>query len=176
VTASASQQIWLVVDQTRQMVRDSRLTRIERLYERDFVAFVRVARGIVGDRERALEAVHDGFVDAIRARASLRSEAALDAWVWRAVVNAARKARRRPLVEPAREPEPVVEPPPPHTVAPALAQLPERQRLVVFLRYYADLDYRRIAEVLDVEVGTVSAALAAAHRSVRRLMEEVEVG
>jgi RNA polymerase sigma factor (sigma-70 family) len=157
------------------MLHDSRLARIERLYERDFVAFVRVARGIVGDRERALEAVHDGFADAIKARASLRDEAALEAWVWRAVVNAARKATRRPLVEAAREQEGSVEPPALHVLAPSLAQLPERQRLVVFLRYYADLDYRRIAEVLDVEVGTVSAALAAARHSVRRLIEEVEV-
>jgi RNA polymerase sigma factor (sigma-70 family) len=157
------------------MLRDSRLARIERLYERDFVAFVRVARGILGDRERALEAVHDGFADAIRARASLHNDAALDAWVWRAVVNAARKATRRPLVEDVREPEPVMETPALHALAPSIAQLPERQRLVVFLRYYADLDYRRIAEVLDVEVGTVSAALAAAHRSVRRLMEGVKV-
>src|SRR5690348_12091266 len=153
------------------MLRDARLARIEALYERDFVAFVRVARGVVGDRERALEAVHDGFADAIRARAALRDETALEAWVWRAVVNAARKATRRPLVEAAREPEPVVEPPALRALAPSIAQLPERQRLVVFLRYYADLDYRRIAEVLGVEVGTVSAALAAAHRSVRRLME-----
>jgi RNA polymerase sigma factor (sigma-70 family) len=157
------------------MLRDARLATIERLYERDFVAFVRVARGIVGDRERALEAVHDGFADAIRARASVRDDAALEAWVWRTVVNAARKATRRPLVEAAREPEPVTEPPALRALAPSLAKLPERQRLVVFLRYYADFDYRRIAEVLDVEVGTVSAALAAAHRSVRRLMEEVEV-
>ena len=156
------------------MRRDARLARIEVLYKRDFVSFVRVARGIVGDRERALEAVHDGFADAIRARASLRDDAALEAWVWRAVVNAARKAVRRPLVEPARGLESLVEPPALRELAPSLSRLPERQRLVVFLRYYADLDYRRIAEVLGVEVGTVSASLAAAHRSVRRALEEVE--
>jgi RNA polymerase sigma factor (sigma-70 family) len=44
-----------------------------------------------------------------------------------------------------------------------LAALPERQRTVVFLRYFADLGYRTIAETLDVEVGTVSATLHAAH-------------
>jgi DNA-directed RNA polymerase specialized sigma24 family protein len=33
----------------------------------------------------------------------------------------------------------------------------------VFLRYYADLDYRSIAEALEIEVGTVSATLSAAH-------------
>jgi RNA polymerase sigma factor (sigma-70 family) len=55
-----------------------------------------------------------------------------------------------------------------------IAALPKRQRLVVYLRYYADLDYRGIAEALDVEVGTVSATLGSAHRALRRSLEEVE--
>lgn len=156
---------------------DRRITEIEALYKREFSSFVRVARGIVGDRERALEAVHDGFADAIRARATLRDDEALEAWVWRSVVNAARKATRRPLVEvSATNREPVADPPRLRELAPSLARLPERQRLIVFLRYYADLDYRRIAEVVGVEVGTVSASLAAAHRSVRLALEEVEIG
>lgn len=50
----------------------------------------------------------------------------------------------------------------------------ERQRLAVFLRYFADLDYRSIAAALDVEVGTVSATLAAAHAALRRSLQEVE--
>ena len=54
-----------------------------------------------------------------------------------------------------------------------IAALPGRQRDAVFLRYYADLDYRAIAYVLGVEVGTVSATLAAAHRSLRKKLEEV---
>jgi RNA polymerase sigma-70 factor, ECF subfamily len=156
--------------------RDRLLLEIERLYQQQFSSFVRVARAVVGDRERALEAVHDGFVDAIRSRENLRDEASLEAWVWRAVVNAARKATRRPLVEVVDHltEDPVV---PEHLqeLAPLLARLPERQRLIVFLRYYADFDYRRIAEVVGVEVGTVSASLAAAHRSVRRALEEVEI-
>jgi RNA polymerase sigma factor (sigma-70 family) len=55
-----------------------------------------------------------------------------------------------------------------------VAALPERQRLAVFLRYYADLDYRAIAQVLGVEVGTVSATLSAAHQALRRSLQEVE--
>jgi RNA polymerase sigma factor (sigma-70 family) len=155
---------------------DRLLVEIEALYRREFSAFVRVARGIVGDRERALEAVHDGFADAIRARGGLRDESALEAWVWRSVVNAARKATRRPLVEVAALAErTVVEPPSLGELAPSLSRLPERQRLMLFLRYYADLDYRSIAEIVGVELGTVSAALAAAHRSVRLMIEEVEI-
>ncbi len=96
--------------------------------------------------------------------------------MWRSVVNAARKATRRPLVETAALADvPVVEDLRLRELAPSLARLPERQRLIVFLRYYADLDYRSIAEVIGVEVGTVSASLAAAHRSVRLLLEEVEI-
>ena len=57
------------------------------------------------------------------------------------------------------------------SLSPLVAALPERQRLTVFLRYYADLDYRSIAEVLGVTVGTVSAALAAAHAALRTPLE-----
>ena len=58
-------------------------------------------------------------------------------------------------------------------LAPVVAALPERQRHAIFLRYYADLDYRTIASILGIEVGTVSATLAAAHRSIRIALEEV---
>jgi RNA polymerase sigma-70 factor (ECF subfamily) len=58
-------------------------------------------------------------------------------------------------------------------VATLVAALPERQRLVLFLRYYADLDYRRIAEILGVRIGTVSASLHAAHGTLRRALNEV---
>jgi RNA polymerase sigma factor (sigma-70 family) len=55
-----------------------------------------------------------------------------------------------------------------------IAGLPERQRLVVFLRYYADLEYREIAAALGIETGTVSATLSAAHAALRKSMAEVE--
>ena len=154
---------------------DPVLREIEELYAERFGAFVRVARAILGDRERALEAVQDGFADAIRSRATFRGDGPLEAWVWRAVVNAARKSARRPLVE-AGVPVDASEelPPAAPDVAPLVAALPERQRLAIFLRYYADLDYRAIAEILDVEVGTVSATLAKAHAAVRRSLEEVQ--
>jgi RNA polymerase sigma factor (sigma-70 family) len=54
----------------------------------------------------------------------------------------------------------------------ALALLPERQRLALFLRYYADLDYRTIAETLDVAIGTVGVTLSTAQARLRELLEE----
>jgi RNA polymerase sigma-70 factor (ECF subfamily) len=155
------------------LIRDPLLAELELLYAERFPHFLRVARAIVGDRERALEAVQDGFADAIRGRAGFRAEGPLEAWVWRAVVNAARKAVRRPLVEPVRGDDGVELSPALPEVAPLVASLPERQRLAIFLRYYADLDYRSIAAALGVEVGTVSATLAAAHAAIRKALEEV---
>ena len=55
-----------------------------------------------------------------------------------------------------------------------IAALPERQRLAVFLRYFADLDYQSIATALEIEVGTVAATLSSARLALRRSLEEVE--
>ena len=55
----------------------------------------------------------------------------------------------------------------------ALALLSERQRLVLFLHYYADLDYAAIAEALEISSGTVGATLHSARAAMRRLLEEV---
>jgi DNA-directed RNA polymerase specialized sigma24 family protein len=41
------------------------------------------------------------------------------------------------------------------------------------LRYYADLSYDQIAEVLEVRSGTVAAALNAAHTTLRNDLEGV---
>lgn len=164
-------------------VRDRRVAAIEVLYRDRFQRFLQVATAIVGDRECALEAVQDGFADALHNRAGFRSECPLEGWVWRMVVNRALKARR-PLEEPLPAELPASGNG--HTpsgnghapsgfpdVAGLVALLPERQRLAVFLRYYADLDYRSIAAVLDVEVGTVSATLSSAHTALRQALQEV---
>jgi RNA polymerase sigma factor (sigma-70 family) len=54
-----------------------------------------------------------------------------------------------------------------------IAVLPDRQREAIFLRYFADLDYGTIAEALGIEIGTVSATLGAAHRTLRKRLQEV---
>jgi RNA polymerase sigma factor (sigma-70 family) len=49
-----------------------------------------------------------------------------------------------------------------------LRQLPERQRLAVFLHYFADLPYEDVAVVLDIAPGTVAASLNAARSTLRK--------
>jgi RNA polymerase sigma-70 factor (ECF subfamily) len=145
---------------------------IEGLYRADFGCFARVATAIVGDRESALEAVQEGFADALRHSGQWAGRGPLKGWVWRCVVNRARKARRRPVPEvPADEP-PTNGGAGDSELGVRLAALPERQRLVVFLRYFADLEYREIAAALGIETGTVSATLHAAHATLRAGYEE----
>ena len=158
-------------------LRDARLREIEALYRSRFTHFVRVATAITGDQELALEAVQDAFAGAVRSLRRYRAEGALEAWLWRAVVNAAQKARLREarsgLAALPMDSRNGDEPADAGAITTAVALLPERQRLALFLRYYADLDYRHIAEALGVEIGTVSATLSAAHSSVRRALLEV---
>ena len=71
------------------------------------------------------------------------------------------------------EPEAVSDDPRRELVRSAVEQLPERQRLVLFLRYYADLDYRTIAGAVAISEGTVAATLNAAHGRLRQLLSEV---
>jgi RNA polymerase sigma-70 factor, ECF subfamily len=145
---------------------------LEALYRERYPVFLRVARATVCDEAAAADAVHDAFVQAVRNRRSFRGDGPLEAWVWRMVVNAARKRRREPAVVLTRADvaeassngfgDPV---------RAAAAALPERQRLVLFLRYYADLDYAAIAAILDVKEGTVGATLHAAHAALRQALE-----
>ncbi len=117
--------------------------------------------------------MQDGFADVIRSRDTFRGDGPLEAWVWRAVVNAARKAVRPPLVDLSAVSDSLAELPATRPdLAPLISGLPERQRTALFLRYQADLPYAAIAAVLGVEVGTVSATIAAAHNAARRALQE----
>jgi RNA polymerase sigma-70 factor, ECF subfamily len=151
------------------------LNELEALYRSRFDVFTRVATSVTGDSDRARDAVQEAFVRAVRGRRSFRRECPLEAWVWRIVINAARSAapKASPTVDEDQlaasngHPEHDVE------LRVALARLPERQRTAVFLRYYADLEYAAIGEVLGIQTGTVSATLNAAHAALRSQLEEV---
>jgi RNA polymerase sigma-70 factor, ECF subfamily len=154
--------------------RGASVAELERVYRAGFPRYVRVATAVAGDEQSGADAVHDAFVQAVRTRRSFRGEGPLEAWVWRMVVNAAKKrAGQRHVVESgetAGEHENGFGDP----VRALVAALPERQRLALFLRYYADLDYEAIAATLGVTPGTVGATLNAAHAALRRSLKEAQ--
>lgn len=155
--------------------RGASLEEIEAVYRDSAHRFRGVAAAIVRDRELARDLVQEAFASAVRRRASFRGDGPLDAWLWRTVVNAALShARRAPAASAHRVPErPLEQPERDPDLQDAVAALPERQRLAVFLRYYADLDYRTIGSVLGVEDATARASVRAAHGALRRRLELV---
>jgi RNA polymerase sigma-70 factor (ECF subfamily) len=144
--------------------------RLEALYREHVQEFRRVAAAIVGDRDAACDVVQDAFAKAVRERRRFRGDGTVEAWVWRIVVNAARDARRRRSRD-VREHVSTANGPAAEALP--LELLTERQREVVFLHYYADLDYAAIAEALAISPGTVGATLTAARRKLRHAREEV---
>jgi RNA polymerase sigma factor (sigma-70 family) len=156
---------------------------IRLLYEERYADYLRVATAVTGSSESGRDAVHDGFVGVVRSRNSFRGESPLSGWVWRSVVNAALKRRRDDRLDrelpveggaefAARGESPAEER---EDARAAIAALPERQRLVLFLRHYADLDYDAVGVALGISSGTVGATLHAAHASLRRSLEEVPI-
>jgi DNA-directed RNA polymerase specialized sigma24 family protein len=145
---------------------------LESLYRARRPEFCRVAAAIAGDRGLGEDAVQDAFAKAVRKRRTYRGQGSLEAWVWRIVVNAARDARRRrpPVSLLHDRADPVtglnghVEPLP-------LELLTERQREVLFLHYYADLDYGSIGHALGISPNTVGATLSTARGTLRRALE-----
>lgn len=150
------------------------------LYHCDYHRFVRVAEAITGTVEDGQDAVQDGFANALRQLDHFEGRGAFEGWVWRCVINAARMSRRR-----SRRAVPSGDLPEtvdlgargsdrPVRLLPQLVRLPERQRLILFLRYFADLPYEAIADALQISPGTVAATLNAAHLSLRRSLQEVD--
>ena len=148
---------------------------LETLYRQRFEHFARVASAICGDLDRGRDAVQAAFTAAVRERRSFRGRGPLEGWVWTIVVNEARRIAREPHnapLEATREPATNGNAEDSLGLVAWIAALPERQREALFLRYYADLEYSSIAEVLGIEVGTVSATLSAAHQTLRKKLEE----
>lgn len=151
------------------------LADIERVYRESFHNYIRVAGAIAGGNV-AHDVVQDAFAAAVGARGRWRAEGPLEAWVWRLVVNRAYDELRS-----AGRVVPLDERPAESSngragggiVRAALVGLPERQRLVIFLRYYADLDYRTIAQTLEVNEGTVGALLHSGRERLRSKLQEV---
>jgi RNA polymerase sigma-70 factor (ECF subfamily) len=136
---------------------------IEDLYRQRYVGFRNALATVTGSYDTARDAVQEGFARALASRRKFRGDGPLGAWVWRIALRAALEAKgvgELPLAEQI-DPQ-LVEPERYPALAAALATLPPRRRLMVFLRYYADLSYADIAAACAVDEGTVAATLAQA--------------
>lgn len=154
------------------------LDELEELYRERYARFHRLARALTGSEDEALDAVQDAFARAVRARRSFRGDASAETWVWRTLVNVCGDARRRQGPRTTDDPPEQAATTNGHAhewpeLRAAVAALPDRQRLILFLYHYADLDQASIAAVAGVRRGTVAATLHQAHASLRRALTGV---
>jgi RNA polymerase sigma factor (sigma-70 family) len=156
--------------------REATAAGIEAVYRARASEFLRVATAIAGSREGGRDAVQEALTRAFARRTTFRGTGTVEAWLWKAVVNSAHNVRdRSPRVGECPDADADA-----HdavderrnAVRAAVAALPERQRVALFLRYYADLDYAAIASALGVRRGTVSATLNHAHEALRAALGE----
>jgi RNA polymerase sigma-70 factor (sigma-E family) len=149
------------------------LVDFDEAYRRLRPAMVRLAHLLTGSVDTAEDVVHDAFLACSRHWSKLESP---DAYVRRAVVNQARtrlrqagrdrdKADRFGRAAPVTVGMPEVD-----DLWDALRCLPDRQRMVLVLRFYQDLPVAEIARLLDCRLGTVKSLI---HRGLARMSQEV---
>lgn len=140
----------------------------------------RVATWILGDATAAEDAVQESAARAWRSRDSLRDDATMPAWFGRIVVNTCRdelrRRGRRPsvadlrLADPLPDPSIRTNPEDRDEVARALGRLNPDARVVLALRYGADLTVPAIAARLGIPEGTAKTRLRDALDAARRAM------
>src|SRR5262245_20428190 len=169
---------WLRLPRRGATADTSPAATIDEIYREHAPRFRRVAQAIVHDAETAEDVVQEAFASAIVRRGSFRGSGDPTAWVWRIVVNAALSRRRRRRLEAlvlertGATAESGVEPAAvDDRIRSQVARLPKRQRLALFLHYYADMDYETIGRVLEIAPGTVGKLLHDARTSLRRALE-----
>jgi RNA polymerase sigma factor (sigma-70 family) len=151
---------------------DETAREIERLYRERYVRFRNGVATVTGSYETARDVVQEGFMRAFRARDQFRHEGSLEGWVWRIVLRCALQETKTSEL-PLDEIDPgFVEPERDAALSAAIRTLSPRRRLVVFLRYFADLPYDTIAEICEIDTGTVAATLAQARRALAEALRE----
>lgn len=164
---------------------------LEELFRRHRLIAYRVAYRFLGHEADALDAVQDGFVKTLTRLHLFQGRSSFKTWLLRVVTNTAldlgRQRRRRetysgvaanddddatarlicsdPAVGLEREDLR-------RLLDRALASLPEGQRRAFVLHADAELNYREIADVMGISIGTVMSRIFYARRKLRVFLSQ----
>ena len=154
------------------------------LYEGQRDRIFRLAYRLLGDRDRAADAVQETFTRAFAARASFRGEARPATWLFRIAYNVclSRLADRREKFEelPDRElSEPTGWGPESGAlrgeagaeVRAALARLDEEDRRILVLRLEEDLDFKDLGEILECSPEAARQRYCRARKRLREILK-----
>ncbi len=156
---------------------------VTQIYTTHYRALVRLSALLVRDVQAAEEIVQESFIAMHGSWRRLRDPDRALAYLRQVVVNRSRSALRHRKVTEKHAPRPM-----PHAasaeegamgalehqaVLTALRKLPERQREVLVLRYYADLSEAEIAETIGVSRGAVKSHASRGMAAVRTTPEQM---
>jgi RNA polymerase sigma-70 factor, ECF subfamily len=149
---------------------------LEDLYRRRHAAFQVMLASVTGSVESARDVVQEAFARALQYQHGYDGQRSLEGWVWRIAFRVAIDSHGShelavdelpevAFVDEGRDP----------MLAAAVRELPPQRRMAIFLRYFADLSYAEIGEVLGIAEGTVSPTLFKAHRQLSAALTPNEV-
>lgn len=138
------------------------------------------AMAVLRDHHAAQDVCQEAFVAAYRSLTTLRDTASFGSWVVRIARNRALTAIRRRTPEQSLDDSPCVAAPGDNgrlderagRLLAAVMELPEHERTVVMLKYFAGHSLESISQMTGVPVGTVGAQLHRARNRLRGMLEE----
>lgn len=172
-----------LVARSRAGDREAQETLVRRYQDKVY----RLAYGLLGHREDALDATQDALVAMLRALPSFRGEARFETWLYRVTTNVclmrrrSHRARTRLVIDTPAEVSELADgqPDPEHAamrsetqaaIRECVSRLPAEFRAVVVLRELEGLSYEDIAEALRVPLGTVQSRLSRGRRLLREAL------
>jgi RNA polymerase sigma-70 factor (ECF subfamily) len=131
-----------------------------------------------GDEAAACDVTQQVFLKLITTIGQFRGDSLFSTWLYRLVVNACRDTarRRKPMALaaerarledfaiPGSQEDELVREQTARSVRAAVSALPPQFRIAVLLRYFDDLSYEQMAQVLDCSMGTVASRLSRGHK------------
>lgn len=142
-----------------------------------------IAIGILGNPADAEDATHDAFIRAYEGLHTFHLDKRFSTWIFAVTANVCKnKLRRERLFAPLKHISRLTKGNDPakqlaqqertQIIREAIEQLGPAYRMPLVLRYYADLDYKEIAEALGLPEGTVKTRLHRAKSQLKHMLEQ----
>jgi RNA polymerase sigma-70 factor (ECF subfamily) len=170
------------------------LEEFEAIFHRYKNIVFKIAYLTLGDVQEAEDVMQEVFIKVYRARDSFRPEKGqFNSWLHRITINQSISRRRRkslpsfslerlreegldlPEASPQLPEEFLMKQEESKRIQEAMSFLDRKHRAILALRYFDDLSYNEIAQVLGIPLGTVKSRINTAIKALRRELVEKEV-
>jgi RNA polymerase sigma-70 factor (ECF subfamily) len=163
------------------------------LYEQNIEVILYQVEKLLYVRDDAVDVVQEVVMYMYRAIGALKSPEAFRSWMYRIIETTCYKHNNRTgrhqnnediddygdsIADPdaaARPEEAVERDETSRAVQTMIDELPEKQRMALFMYYHEDMSYRQIAKALDITVSTVSTNIMKARATLKKRMEEGKI-